>query len=248
MLRSKGRVSLAGAGLFRVCVSVRADSEEGMLEKARRACDAGADLVELRLDYLKRRRVRVGRLLSDIGVPVIVTVRRRGEGGVFPFSEGERVKLIEKCVLSGPDFVDVEASTDPALLGRLVSLCKEVGVTLILSYHDFEATPTWSFLARKVDILFSLGCDVAKIVTLARRITDNLLLLKLASTKRRGRTVSFCMGRLGAVSRILCPLFGSPFTYASLDDPVAPGQISVDVMRRIQEEIGSLLNDAARPP
>ena len=45
--------------------------------------------------------------------------------------------------------------------------------------------------------------------------------------------VSFAMGDSGTITRLLASVIGdAPFTYASLDAPIAPGQLSVSQMQR----------------
>ncbi|MBS7287969.1 MAG: type I 3-dehydroquinate dehydratase [Candidatus Freyarchaeota archaeon] len=220
----------------RVCVSLMAESVRELLGKVERAREEGADIVELRLDYLREEVVNVNELVSSFGGPVILTVRRREEGGAFPLGEGERIRLIERCIKAEPDIVDLELSMGAGSLQRLISLCRERGVSVILSYHDFNGTPSWRALRGKVSAMFRLGCDVAKVVTTACSVSDNLQLLGLASLHPQ-RVVSFCMGKLGVLSRVLCTFFGSPFTYASLDVPLAPGQIDVRTMKKVQEKL-----------
>jgi 3-dehydroquinate dehydratase-1 len=41
------------------------------------------------------------------------------------------------------------------------------------------------------------------------------------------------MGDHGRISRILSLYLGSPYTYVSLGKPVAPGQFSVDEIKKI---------------
>ncbi|MEM2046589.1 MAG: type I 3-dehydroquinate dehydratase [Candidatus Jordarchaeales archaeon] len=225
----------------RICVSLMADTVEGLMGKVERACEAGADLVELRLDYLRERDVDVAGLVSGLGVPVILTVRRREEGGVFPLGEEERVGLIERCIEAEPDMVDLELSMGVSVLQKLISLCREREVSVILSYHDFSGTPSWQDLRGRVAAMFRLGCSVAKVVTAAGAISDNLQLLGLASLYPQ-RVVAFCMGKIGVLSRVLCTFFGSPFTYASLDAPLAPGQIDIATMRKVHESLARILD------
>mgnify|MGYP006322735585 FL=1 len=52
------------------------------------------------------------------------------------------------------------------------------------------------------------------------------------------------MGDYGIISRILSTFYGnSPFTYASLEQSIAPGQLSVIEMRRIYERINKYFLD-----
>jgi 3-dehydroquinate dehydratase len=41
------------------------------------------------------------------------------------------------------------------------------------------------------------------------------------------------MGDYGRISRILCLYLGSPYTYVSLGKAIAPGQFSVDEVKKI---------------
>lgn len=225
---------------YKICVSLMAERVEDLLGKIKRARELGADIVELRLDYLKEREFDVEGLVSRCDGQVILTVRRRGEGGVFPFGEEERVQLIEKCITANPDMVDLELSMNRRALRRLISLCKERGVLSVVSYHDFEGTPSWRVLRGKASSAFREGGDIAKVVTMARSVSDNLQVLRLASLYPQ-RVVSFCMGGLGVLSRVLCTFFGSPFTYASLDTPLAPGQLDIKTMRRVYESLDAII-------
>lgn len=224
-----------------ICVSLMAEGVEGLLDKIERARKTGANLVELRLDYLREWDANIAKLVESAGLPVILTVRRREEGGAFPFGEKERVKFIRKCIEAEPDMVDLELSIGVNLLNELIRECKERGVKVILSYHDFIGTPSWRALRGRVAVMLRLGCDVAKVVPTATSINDNLKVLRLASLHPQ-RIVSFCMGKLGVLSRVLCLFFGAPFTYASLDDQLAPGQLNVEIMRKLRGELTQILD------
>lgn len=65
-----------------LCTSLTAATVDGMVEEAAEAAAAGADIVELRLDYLEafNPEADLPRLLSGCGLPVIVTFRPDWEG------------------------------------------------------------------------------------------------------------------------------------------------------------------------
>ena len=71
-----------------------------------------------------------------------------------------------------------------------------------------------------------------KIVTMAKSINDASRVLSLYSNKDV-KLIAFSMGDYGRLSRILCLLLGSPYTYVSLGKPIAPGQFSVDEVKSI---------------
>jgi 3-dehydroquinate dehydratase type I len=81
------------------------------------------------------------------------------------------------------------------------------------------------------------GADVCKVVTTGQRFEDNLAVLQLITNYPKTKMVSFAMGPLGLASRILCPLVGGDFTYASMGKgkESAPGQITAGNLRAIYE-------------
>jgi 3-dehydroquinate dehydratase-1 len=85
------------------------------------------------------------------------------------------------------------------------------------------------------------GADVVKIVTFAQSWEDNLNVLSLIPYAReRGQKITaFCMGENGKMSRVMTPLLGAAWTYASLntDKVCAPGQIPIREMREVWEAL-----------
>ena len=71
--------------MTRLCVPITATHDEGVLRDARAAASAGADTLELRLDYLPgidgQARRRLVRELRATGCEQIVTCRLATEGG-----------------------------------------------------------------------------------------------------------------------------------------------------------------------
>jgi 3-dehydroquinate dehydratase type I len=200
-----------------------------------------ADLIEFRLDYLEALDYsELERLLEKMKLPVIFTVRRKNEGGKFKGSEEDRFKTLNNLIDLRPDFIDIELSSS-FLNEDFVDSAKKSGVRIIGSYHSFQDTPPTHVLLKKIDMAYRLGIDVVKIVTYAKEIEDNLIILSLHSAAekylREMEIVTFCMGENGLISRVLCPLFGSKFTFASFGAPTAPGQISIQKMRQIQKLI-----------
>ena len=72
-----------------------------------------------------------------------------------------------------------------------------------------------------------------KIVTTAKSAKDSTTTLQLYSQNKKSNLIAFAMGDNGRLSRILCLYLGSPYTYVSLGKPIAPGQFSVDEVKKI---------------
>jgi len=184
----------------------------------------GAELVELRLDWL-RNMPDLRRILDDRPTAVVVTCRRPEDGGRWRGSEEQRMMLLRQSIVAGVEFVDLEAD--------IAAKIPRFGPTKrIISHHDFSETP--DDLEEIHKHLCSLDPDIIKIVTMATTPRDNVRLLKLVA-ESEVPTVGFCMGDLGLVSRVLCGKYGSPFTYAtfSRDREMAPGQLTMDELRKV---------------
>lgn len=185
-----------------------------------------AEYAELRLDYHPEGPREWAKGIAD---RLIVTCRKKGEGGLFEGSEVERLELLKDWSGIGPAFIDIELSS------------LEEGIPewaegrLIASWHDFEGTPSTDRLLSLLEEAKRYGGYV-KLVTTARRFEDNLKVLGLY--RRFKRLIAFCMGELGLLSRVLCPLLGSPFTYTSFGEPTAPGQLDVRELRELYELMG----------
>jgi 3-dehydroquinate dehydratase type I len=108
-----------------------------------------------------------------------------------------------------------------------------------VSSHELNGTPSLEEMKEIVHQQLEAGADVCKVVTTADSFEDNLMTLQLITEFPQIRIVSFAMGPLGYVSRILCPLVGGYFTYASIEEgkESASGQITVRDLRKIYEMV-----------
>jgi len=224
-----------------ICIPVAATTNEEALERMAAAFRL-ADLVELRIGGIGG--VDLKRLLSARKGPVIVTARRREEGGSFEGSETERIALLCEAVRLEADFVDLELSTHAILAGTLLEEIRRGGdrTRLIVSHHDFERTPPYRTLQGICGRCVGRGADIAKIATFARSMEDNIRILRLVGwAQRKGHPlIAHCMGETGRVSRVTAPLFGSYLAFASLDEgqETAPGQFTAPEMREILRILG----------
>lgn len=181
--------------------------------------EQGAELVELRLDYI-RRPVNLRRLLDNRPCPVIATVRRPHEGGKWMRSEDDRLVLLRTAIADGADYIDLESD----IAGKI----PRYGETRrIVSYHNYHETP--EDLPAIYDMLCRLDPDIVKIATMANNPIDNVRVLRLCRDARFP-TIAFCMGDMGLPSRILCGKNGAPFTYATFNTErvMAPGQLTYE--------------------
>ncbi len=194
-----------------------------------------ADIIELRLDYIKNPHLE--NLIQKSSKPVIATNRKKSEGGKFGGSEKERIALLEKAVILNADYVDIELDSGINQIKRMLALrdfCRSAS-RIIVSYHNFHWTPkNLESIYKKIK---GTGCDIVKIATYAKSINDNLIIFDLIERAKKDgqRIVALCMGEKGEISRILGPIFGSYFTFGSLESgkESAPGQIPVKTLKDI---------------
>ena len=188
---------------------------------AQREAASGADMVELRLDFV--RDLDVAAALAGCRTPVLATCRAAWEGGRFEGSETDRLAVLRQAWDLGAAFVDVEASADCGPL-----LAHTGGRRVVLSWHDFEETP--ADLEARAARMCGAGAEVVKIAVTARRLTD---VVRLAGVTGDHPAVLLAMGTPGLPSRLLPGRLGSQWTYAG--DGVAPGQIA---LARLRHEFG----------
>lgn len=217
----------------RYCTSISADSLEEMVQKTDHAFYFGTDLVEFRIDRLMSRvtSAEIVAKLEKYAPRAVVTVRPSKEGGGFTGSEIERLGLLDSLARMRPAYIDVELSAAKENQRWFEGLPRRV--ERIISWHDLRGTPEAPELERVCEEELERGA-IAKVVTTATTMEDNLRTLGLCA-KHPGKAVSFCMGELGAPSRLLSMLLHAPLVYASLPhEAVAPGQISISTMREFR--------------
>ncbi len=221
-------------------MSILAGTVEEACEKMRRIPrqTSGVEIwAEVRLDAMANPDLAL--LLAARSVPVLVTHRRREEGGgPCAGAERDRVALLREAVALGADAVDIEAATNRSLIEDLVAFIKRRGgrTQLIVSHHDLDRTPPLQVLRETYRTCAAWEPDLVKIVTLARRETDNLRVLSLiapALRKRQG-IIAFCMGEEGRMSRVASLLLGAAMGYVAPagGEAAAPGQWTLPGMER----------------
>ncbi len=212
----------------RIC-AVIVDGDLAMVRKA----EEFADLFEVRIDLIGDSWQE---LATQLNKPWIACNRATVEGGQWQRGETERVGELLKAIELGADIVDIELETRD--LAEAIPVIKK-RVECLVSFHDLTSTPSLDSLREIVHRQLAAGADTCKVVTTAQRFEDNVTVLQLISEFSEVKIVSFAMGHLGLVSRILCPLVGGDFTYASIEKgrESASGQITVRDLRKLYEMV-----------
>ena len=182
------------------------------------------DLLEVRLDRFAKAP-DVGELLAHKPKPIILSCRRRQDGGDWDGSEEERLALLRQCIVSKADYVEIELDVADQI--RPFPPAKRV-----ISYTNFKETPP--DIADIYATAQTKHPDVIKLVTLARTPEAAWPLLQILS-KPALPTVAVGLGKPGVMLSVLGKKIGSPWTYAALERGMEtyPGQPTVRELNEV---------------
>ena len=223
----------------KICISILPKNNVEALSLIERAEKVKADFVEVRLDCLEASR-NLSELSKSTKIPLIATNKLRSEKGSFSGTETERQQTLLNAAKNGFEYVDVDMSS--AKRKETIDKLRQLGVKPIASFHKFDGALSSLEMGDILKQEISSGAAVCKIVTTAKEIEDNLIMLNFISAMpSRVKLVCFCMGENGRVSRLLSPLFGAFFTFASLEQgsKTAPGQLTIQDMRAAYHLLGA---------
>ncbi|CIZ72595.1 3-dehydroquinate dehydratase%2C (3-dehydroquinase) (type I DHQase) [Streptococcus pneumoniae] len=220
---------------MKLIVSVMPRSlEEAQALDATRYLDA--DIIEWRADYLPKEAIlQVAPAIFEkfAGRELVFTLRTRSEGGEIDLSPEEYIHLIKEVAqFYQPDYIDFEYYSYKDVFEEMLDF-----PNLVLSYHNFQETP--ENMMEILSELTILNPKLVKVAVMAHTEQDVLDLMnytrgfKTLNPEQEYMTIS--MGKVGKVSRITADVTGSSWSFASLDEVSAPGQISLASMKKIRE-------------
>jgi 3-dehydroquinate dehydratase/shikimate dehydrogenase len=221
-----------------LAVPISASNLDSARHQIKAARAAGAEILELRTDYLGRLTVDLFKDLIALirnatkrSVPLIVTCRDFKQGGAKPYPEKLRIDILAEAVRSGCDFIDCEyesflsASAQETLKPVLAD---NSNIRLILSVHNFKSRFEDIDLLHQ-DILRICPTAIPKLIYTANHINDCFDAFDFLH-HTSGDSIVFCMGAAGLISRIIAKKLGSFVTFASIgaEAATAPGQLTIE--------------------
>ncbi|MFA5784992.1 MAG: shikimate dehydrogenase [Phycisphaerae bacterium] len=228
--------------MTKLAVPIAAKTIEQATGQINAAINSGADIIELRIDYLDNPTVDSTLELLDIArealstLPVIVTCRSPQQGGASNTPDDLRVDILVAAIKADANFIDCEYDTFTKIKYQekiRLALSNSTRTRLILSAHSFKGPfPDLAGIYRHITTTYSAA--IPKLVYTANHINDCFAALDLLSRTSDDRIV-FCMGAAGLITRILAKKLNSFLTFACLDSDsaTAPGQITVAELRDI---------------
>ena len=189
-----------------ICISVTPTSRQlakvDLLNAASRC-----DLIELCLDHL-HREPDIPDLLSAVDKPVLISCRRKQDGGHFEGSEDDRQQLLRQAIVAGPAYIELDFDVAG-------SIPRFGNTQRVISYTSLNRP------LGNVDDVFqealSLNADVVKVTWPTPTLETAWPLLSAVSRKRTLPVVGLGIGQGGRTFSLLGRKYGSPWIYAALE-------------------------------
>lgn len=237
-----------GTGRPKIAVPITGRTTAEILAAVAPIKAAQPDLVEWRVDFygdvtdgekLQQTGQQLRTALGDLAL--LTTFRTHGEGGELALSEAAYFQLCRTILAGGfTDALDVERYHDEVSVKQLVAQAHQQNVVVIMSNHDFAKTPAQAELVQRLTSMVAWGADIAKIAVMPQSPADVLTLLAATNEARETLDqpiITMSMGDLGKVSRLAGEVFGSCLSFATVGAASAPGQIAVDRLRPVLDEL-----------
>jgi 3-dehydroquinate dehydratase/shikimate dehydrogenase len=225
---------MARIALPRICIALGFPDAETLLAHARKEYDAGERFFEFRLDYFpdpEHGILAIRKFLArHFDCTILATCRRHQNHGRFNGSVEEQIRILEAAIAAGAKAVDIEIESAENCLDRVEQLRSLAHV--LLSYHNYGGTPPLDAVVRR---MARISADGYKVVTTARKPSDNCRVLALARTYSKTPMVLLAMGETGFPTRVLSTAFGGLYTYAAptTTEGTASGQVSARQLRHL---------------
>jgi 3-dehydroquinate dehydratase/shikimate dehydrogenase len=200
-----------------VCLSLTAKTIAENLAVLERYRD-NIDIAELRADLLDPSEAFAVRDFPVLaGLPCILAVRRKCDGGGFVDGEGQRLVILAKAIAyARPDksanyaYVDLE---NDFRVPSVEEACHTFGTRIIRSRHDISGLPpdldeAWAELAIEPD-------EIPKLAVLPKSAAEFARLFTWASSLPPGERIIVGMGEYGMPSRVLAERIGTCIAYTS---------------------------------
>lgn len=188
----------------------------------------GAEMAEIRLEKSGLNLDEIKHLFKNHS-NLLATCRPDG------LTPKQQTLNLQVAIENGAEWVDVEIEADEDYRQNIVRYARKHGCKVIVSYHNYTETPTYSELMQIADLAHSMGADLVKLACQCNGQNDVLNLLNLY--KLDYKILAIGMGDLGAVTRISAITFDAPFTFVSLKgvEKTASGQIDEEIMKMFRK-------------
>lgn len=242
----KGRV-FGGEKLLE-CIPIIAQNREQLIQDVSQVAAHKPDIIEWRVDWFNRLNETdyVVASLKEIvpilnGIPILLTFRHISEGGAKEEPQQVRIDVIRAACETGLiDVVDIEQANPREFVEEVKAIVRANGVKLVISTHNFSATPSEEEILNRIKAGKEMGADIAKVCYLPKNFSDVLNVAKATYRARAGACliplITVSMGDLGGITRIMGREIGSDLSFLSAAGASGPGQMNIEdyrVMKKI---------------
>ncbi|HQT45318.1 MAG TPA: type I 3-dehydroquinate dehydratase [Candidatus Micrarchaeota archaeon] len=197
----------------------------------------GQDCVEIRLETIKGLDAKAIKEIfsskaKDIAASKAIATCRPGK---MPGSK--RKELLLEAIRAGAAYVDIEVEAEDDYKKEIIAAAKKAGCKAIVSYHNYEKTPTREELVETIRWCMETSPEIVKIACKAESPQDNARLLGLLD--RREKIAVMGMGKQGRITRVAGHMLGNAITYVALSKgkETAPGQMT---KKELEEAVAML--------
>ncbi|MEN1759304.1 type I 3-dehydroquinate dehydratase [Anoxynatronum sibiricum] len=234
-----------GEGPPKVCAPMVGDTLSLLEEEAEIINELACDLVEWRVDFfsgvmsidsVKKALKHIRSILME--KPLIFTFRNKAEGGQCEIDAVYYQELLSAVMQTRlVDLVDVELMMKDAMILDLVTTARKYQVSVIISSHDFNRTPSVEEMVQRMLKAAELGGDIPKLAVMPRCSADVLALMEATRCVKEdngvGPLITMAMGGLGMISRLAGEVYGSDLTFGAAKAASAPGQIAAAELQQV---------------
>ena len=250
-----------GDRIPKICVPIVGRTKEEILSQSK-AIAAEADrlsrtssreypvveMIEFRADYFDHvtNQTLLTEVLKELREQhpdrlLLFTYRSEEEGGELRHDRAENMidDISAWAMVSGYiDLLDIEVMSGNYRVVRNSTKARDLGIGVVMSYHNFEETPHTGTLENILWDMEQLGGDLLKIAVTPKNHFDVDRVLELTEAVTRGNSsnpiskpvVLISMGKLGTETRTAGAKTGSAFTFATVGQGSAAGQIALSDM------------------
>ncbi len=233
-----------GEGQPAIIVSTSGEDEAKVLQEAEQVAQTPeADILELRVDKLAfatdaAKVTALGQAVRKVlnGKPLLLTFRTKPEGGEKAPGDARYSELYQQWLAAGfADLIDIEMRIGETAVRELIAKAHQHHVATIVSYHDFNGTPTNEAMLQRLAQQAYYGADVLKLAVMPTSPEDVNRLTSITWQMRQRSDkplLTMAMGGQGTVTRLSGEIYGSNLTFGSMGNASAPGQIDVKVLHQ----------------
>lgn len=197
----------------------------------------GVDIAEIRLDLLDKKFIeqKLSSYLQNLHKPLLFTYRLPEDSALKVHSslKIQNVISVLKKFNYSKNYIDFDLKQRD-FFGEFLNELKH---RRIYSLHNFDGTYTYQEMLSQIQSVNDKN-GVYKFATFPKTFSEGLNFLEsIKKLSKKFCIIGVWMGEMGSFSRIFGDMFGSSFTYATLSEPKAPGQVSVDLILKFRKTL-----------